>query len=142
MNIQRQSDQPADMPRLDSESSNSRRKFLTGVAAVGAALGLVREVRALQGQGGMPTPKEAHPPRSAETNPDPNAPSLPSPEKRMLEENEKEIRKKVDQLYALATELKAEVDKTDSSKVLSLNMLKKAEEIERLAHEIKNRSKG
>jgi hypothetical protein len=142
MNMQRQSDQPTDMPRLDCDRSNSRRKFLTGVAAVGAAFGLVREVQALQGPGGMPSPKEAHPPRSAETDPNPNAPSVPSPEKRMLEENEKEIRKKVDQLYALATELKAEVDKTDSSKVLSLNMLKKAEEIEHLAHDIKNRSKG
>jgi len=48
----------------------------------------------------------------------------------------------VDRLYSLATELKAEVDKTDSSQVLSLNLLKKAEEIEKLAHDIRNRSKG
>ena len=67
---------------------------------------------------------------------------MPSPEKRILEQNEKEIRKKVGQLYDLATELKAEVDKTDSSKVLSLNMLKKAEEIEKLAKQIKDHAKG
>jgi len=60
----------------------------------------------------------------------------------MLEENNKDIHKKVEQLYKLAAELKAEVDKTDSSKVLSLNLVKKAEEIEKLAHDIKNRSKG
>jgi RNase P subunit RPR2 len=66
----------------------------------------------------------------------------PPAEKRMLEENEKDIKKKVEKLYELATELKAEVDKTDSSKVLSLNLIRKAEEIEKLAHDIKNRSKG
>lgn len=60
----------------------------------------------------------------------------------MLEENQKEIKKKVEKLYELATELKDEVEKTDSSKVLSLNVVRKAEEIEKLAHDIKNRSKG
>jgi hypothetical protein len=42
----------------------------------------------------------------------------------------------------LAAELKDEVEKTDSSKVLSLNLMKKAEAIEKLARDIKNRSKG
>ena len=60
----------------------------------------------------------------------------------MLEENQKDIKKKVDKLYDLASELKAEMDKTDSSKVLSLNLVRKAEEIEKLARDIKNRSKG
>jgi hypothetical protein len=74
--------------------------------------------------------------------PGPEGPNVPSPEKRVLDEIEKEIKKKVEKLYELATELKAEVDKTDSSKVLSLNLMKKAEEIEKLAKDIKNRSKG
>jgi hypothetical protein len=72
----------------------------------------------------------------------PEGPTLPSADKRLLEGNEKDIKKKVERLYELATELKAEVDKTDSSKVLSLNLMKKAEEVEKLAREIKNRSKG
>ena len=59
-----------------------------------------------------------------------------------MDENEKDIKKKVERLYELATELKAEVDKTDSSKVLSLNLLKKTEEIEKLAKDIRTRSKG
>jgi hypothetical protein len=42
----------------------------------------------------------------------------------------------------LATELKEEVDKTDSAKVLSVPMLKKAEEIEKLAKDIKSRARG
>jgi hypothetical protein len=83
-------------------------------------------------------------PQDKKTTPDttPENPLAPPAEKRMLEENEKDIKKKVEKLYELATELKAEVDKTDSSKVLSLNLVRKAEEIEKLAHDIKNRSKG
>ena len=72
----------------------------------------------------------------------PENPLSPSADKRILEENQKDIKKKVEKLYDLATELKAEVDKTDSSKVLSLNLVRKAEEIEKLARDIKNRSKG
>lgn len=86
------------------------------------------------------------PPSAQQTRPgqesSPDSPSLPNPEKKILEDNEKVIKKKVDRLYKLATELKAEVDKTDSSKVLSLNLLKKTEEIEKLARDIRNRSKG
>jgi predicted RNase H-like nuclease (RuvC/YqgF family) len=68
--------------------------------------------------------------------------SLPNPDKKLLEENDKDMKKKVERLYQLVTELKEQVDKTDSSKVLSLNLMKKAEEIEKLARDIKNRSKG
>jgi hypothetical protein len=62
--------------------------------------------------------------------------------KAALEENEKNIKAKVEKLFQLASELKEEVEKTDSAKVLSLAMLKKAEEIEKLAKDIKTRAKG
>ena len=62
--------------------------------------------------------------------------------KAALEENEKNIKSKVEKLFQLASELKEEVEKTDSAKVLSLAMLKKAEEIEKLAKDIKTRAKG
>jgi hypothetical protein len=38
--------------------------------------------------------------------------------------------------------LKQQVEKTDATAVLSLAMVKKAEEIERLARQIKERAKG
>lgn len=60
----------------------------------------------------------------------------------MSEENNRDTRKKVERLYQLATELKVEVDKTDATRVLSLNLVKKVEEIEKLARDIKKRSKG
>jgi hypothetical protein len=115
---------------------NSRRSFLAAFASAGAALTLVpatlaQAPRAAQVKPGATDPDQA-----------PDGPALPSLEKRTLEGNEKEIKKKVERLYDLVTELKAEVDKTDSSKVLSLNLVKKADEIEKLAHEIKTRSRG
>ena len=122
------------------QNLNPRRKFLAGIAVACAAAGLLPELKAWQAPEAQ-APGVPHP-RPAEPDPGANLPSLPSPEKRMLDQNEKDIRTKVERLYDLATQLKAEVDKTDSSKVLSLNLLKKAEEIEHLAHDIKNRSRG
>ncbi len=113
---------------------DTRRRFLIGLATAGSTLGAV--IGTAHSQNPMPRPA---PPGQ---EPGPTRPDVPSPEKRQLDENQKDIKRKVERLYELATELKAEVDKTDSSKVLSLNLVKKAEEIEKLAKEIKGRSKG
>ena len=118
---------------------NSRRNFLMGLALAGGTVAVWNGV--LKGQNPpLPPlpPNQDH--RPQETAPD--APAIPGAEKKILEENDKDMKKKVDRLYELATQLKNEVDKTDSSKVLSLNLVKKAEEIEKLARDIKNRSKG
>jgi hypothetical protein len=117
---------------------NTRRGFLAGLAIIGAMPGLQTGLSAAQ----MPQSPQASQDKNGQPRTMPDSPNAPSAEKHMLDENEKEIKKKVDRLYELATELKAEVDKTDSSKVLSLNMLKKTEEIEKLAKEIHGRAKG
>ena len=115
MDIQWRSAQQTDMRQTNWESSNSSRKFLTGVAAIGVALGLSREMNALQTPGDAQNPGPQRPPRSGEPDPGPNFPNLPSPEKRMLEQNEKEIRKKVEQLYAAFRSAKEQAgEKTDS----------------------------
>ncbi len=114
----------------------TRRLFLGELLSAGAATGLVGTLAIAQNP--IPTP----PPLVTAGPPPPADASQPTPEKHMLEENEKDIHKKVERLYELVTELKAESDKTDSTKVLSLNLMKKAEEIEKLAHDIKIRSKG
>jgi hypothetical protein len=46
-----------------------------------------------------------------------------------------------DRLLVLATELKQDVDKTNKD-VLSVDVIKKADEIEKLAHSVKERMKG
>ena len=112
----------------------SRRGFLVTILAVGIPAGFIAlapdaQVRAQR--------------RSPPQQPKDDDPNLPKPDsKLLLEANQKEMRKNVEKLYDLASELKAEVEKTDSVKVLSLSMVKKTEEIERLAKEIRNRAKG
>jgi hypothetical protein len=118
--------------------SDTRRGFLMILAGTGtlALLGAGN----LSGQAkpsGRARPSDpAAEPESADPMP------AKSPTKALLEANEKDIKKNIEKLYQLATDLKEEVEKTDSAQVLSLAMVKKAEEIEKLAHEIKSRAKG
>ena len=57
------------------------------------------------------------------------------------QQNQLEIRLQVQRLYAMATELKDEVDNTNSNMVLNLAVLKRAQEIEKLAKQIRDRAK-
>jgi len=53
-----------------------------------------------------------------------------------------QIAASVQQLYKLATELKEEVERTNLNATFSLTFVKKAQQIEKLAKQIKERSKG
>ena len=120
----------------------SRRVFLTGLL-VASASGLAgKAIPASTTQSPVIRPSQQPQNPSSGQSPDKDAPTVPDLDKKILENNEKDMKKKVEQLYQLAKELKDEVEKTDSTKVLSLNLLKKTEEIEKLAHDIRNRSKG
>jgi hypothetical protein len=123
----------------------SRREILirVGLGAGAALLG----VRTAAAQNQMPGVSDQG------QNPSQQMPGEPPPSpeeqrmaeaatKAMLEQNQKQIKQNVEKLYKLASELKEQVEKTDSSKVLSLNLVKKAEEIEKLAKQIKDRAKG
>jgi len=59
-----------------------------------------------------------------------------------MQQNEKEFRTGVEKLYELAGELREEVQKTPTTDVLSIGMVKKTEEIEKLAKALKNKAKG
>jgi len=72
---------------------------------------------------------------------DANLPNKPAT-KAILEDNQKDIKKNIEKLFDLASQLKDQVEKTDSTTVLSLALVKKAEEIEKLARQIKERAKG
>ena len=112
----------------------SRRRFLTTVCAVGLPAGIL--AGSLFAQAPM-----APQPRNPDVKDDGPIPLRPDP-KVVLEENQKNIKKNVERLFELASELKAEVEKTDSVLVLSIAMLKKTEDIEKLAKEIRSRAKG
>jgi spore coat polysaccharide biosynthesis protein SpsF (cytidylyltransferase family) len=60
--------------------------------------------------------------------------------KRANQQRQADIKRDTEQLLKLATELKEYVDKTNEN-VLSLDVVKKAEEIEKLAHNVKQKMK-
>ena len=81
------------------------------------------------------------------------APSSQSPQDEQVSKAEREQAKKrnqtrqatlkrdTDKLYDLATELKRYVDQSNES-ILSVNVVRKAEEIEKLARSVKDKMKG
>ena len=115
----------------------SRRNFLTNLTNMIAA-GMPAGILALLPAAQVPGSRPQNPQQQKDD--DSNSPKIDP--KLVLEANKKEIKKNVEKLYDLASELKAEVEKTDSVQVLSLAMLRKADEIEKLAREIKSRAKG
>ena len=61
--------------------------------------------------------------------------------KRANHERQIAIQRDTDKLFELATQLKQNVDKS-SENTLSMDVIKKAEEIEKLAHSVKEKMKG
>ena len=116
----------------------SRRRLLF-LCLCGAATFVVRS-KAIAAQNPVPVP----PPLSRRDPSDRDEPPNPPPgaKKAVLEQNQKDIKKDIERLYELASELKTEVEKTDATAVLSLAMVKKAEEFEKLAKQIKDHAKG
>ena len=113
-----------------------RRFFLSGIAATLAG------TRALLAgdQQREPPPHIPHiPDASGSTGPD-DSPLPPRPDpKAHLKEDQKELRRDVDRLLQMAKDLKDESDKTPETDVLSLSLVKKTEEIEKLARQIRDR---
>ena len=61
--------------------------------------------------------------------------------KKANQERQEKLKKDTDKLFALATELKHYVDKSNEN-TLSLDVVKKAEEIEKLARSVKDKMKA
>lgn len=61
--------------------------------------------------------------------------------KKANQERQAALKKDTEKLLKLATELKDYVDKTNEN-MLSMDVIKKAEEIEKLAHSVKDKMKG
>ena len=115
----------------------SRRRFLTTIIAAGVPAGILAVAPSAQvGAQSPQNPQQQKEDDSHVSKLDPKVTKL------ILEANQKEIKKNIEKLYDLASELKAEVEKTDSVLVLSIAMLRKTDEIEKLAKEIRSRAKG
>jgi hypothetical protein len=61
--------------------------------------------------------------------------------KKLNEQRHENLRRDTDKLVKLSNELKQYVDKSNEN-MLSLDVIKKAEEIEKLAHSVKEKMKG
>ena len=68
-------------------------------------------------------------------------PSRPDP-KAIARANQVTIRTDITRLYEMVSELKEQVDKTDATTTLSISIVKKAQQIEKLAKQIKDLAKG
>lgn len=117
-----------------------RRFFLSGIAT---ALAAATPVLAALQRGSAPTPAPRFP-DSTESGDEPaEAPSLTPPNpKAQLQENQKNLHKDAEHLLQLARELKDDIEKTEQTDVLSVSLVKKAEEVEKLARQIKDLAKG
>ena len=62
-------------------------------------------------------------------------------EKKANEQRHADLKRDTDRLLKLSTELKEYVDKTNEN-VLSLDVIKKADEIEKLARSVKTKMRG
>jgi hypothetical protein len=116
---------------------NQKRDFLSLLltAAVTAPVSIFAHVTLAQQMGRRPGPP-------LDPLSDPSAQPPPFDPKKIQEHNQKTILEDIQKLYRLAGELKDEVEKTDSRNTLSLAMVQKAKEVEKLAKQIANLAVG
>ena len=117
----------------------TRRHLLTSFSMLMGSVFLRAEAAGAQASSQRVHPRTPSDPNDESEN---GLNSAPRANKAMLEQRQKDIKKEIERLYSLASELKAEVEKTDATTTLSLGMVKKAEEIEKLARQIKDNAKG
>jgi len=114
-----------------------RRFFLSGIVATLAGAGEVLAAGQRHGNPGPPIfqiPDASGSVGGAETVQPPGADP-----KVQLKEDQKILRHDVDRLLQMVKELKTESDNTPETEVLSLSLVKKTEEIEKLARQIRDR---
>jgi hypothetical protein len=122
---------------IDLQKRNFVAKIAGWVIAVPAAAALARQVVFAQSSH-MPQSAPQQPAQPPTPMPDPSlTPSINTDPKVTLKRNQAQIREDVEKLYALALELRTQVETTETTQVLSLPMIQKAEQIEKLAKQVK-----
>src|SRR5216684_33137 len=90
---------------------------------------------------GFPSVSRSRVCMSAHDYSNPRATPQKEMEKKANEERQAELKRDAEKLLKLSTELKDYVDKSNEN-VLSVDVIRKAEEIEKLAHNVKTKMKG
>jgi hypothetical protein len=124
----------------EASVSESRRSLLITLAS--AASILAASPFLLCGQTIRPVPSPNAPnPNSPHRIGDPE-PTTGTDPKTIDKQNQVEIRLEVQKLSDLVAELKEQIEKSDANSTLSLSVVKKAQQIEKLAKQIKDRAKS
>ena len=118
-----------------------RRNFFANLALLAGSLALVREISAAQNPPTPPPkPQPGYTPNPAEVYSNP-AEAAAAKRARLLQ-NEKEFRQGVERLYQLASELREELQKTPTTDVFSVHIVKQTEAIEKLAKRLRSQAKS
>lgn len=132
---------PDKLSYLEAHMRETRRMFFMTMAGVAGVLAAGEAWPSTQNPPTPPPPPQpAGVPNPAEIHTNPQAAA--AAKRARLQQNEKEFREGVDRLFQLTNELREEVQKTTTTDVLSIRMVKKTEEIEKLAKILKAKAKG
>ena len=117
--------------------SHTRRGFLGAAATLFAASALRAAPQIQQPPPLGPTPEPRFPDDTASKFP----PRKPNP-RAVLKQNQEEIKKDVARLTETVVELQKALDDADTKEVLSLDVVHKTDEIEKLAKQIRSLVRG
>lgn len=115
----------------------SRRGFL-----IAAMTGLATAAMGQQQQQSPPPLMRPPGPRGTFPNDPVLLPEVPKPDSRTLKANQQTIKKDVARMTDLVQQLQDGLDASDTKEVLSLDVLKKCDEIEKLAKQVRDLVRG
>jgi hypothetical protein len=125
--------------------SDSRPRITIAVAVLTAAFATLAFFSSAQGTKPSPAPPQPRPsPNAPNPNYPPglNGPAVKGPDPKSVDkENLAELQNDVEKLYALVFVLREQMKMTDSTSTMSVTLVKQAQQIEKLAKEIKDRAK-
>jgi len=124
--------------------SPSRRSLFSGIGTVLGILAVHPLVSAFAASAGQ-TPQPLPSPHAPNPNYPPglSGPDITPPDRKKLDQQKQaDVRADVEKLFGMVSELREQIQKTDSSSVLSVSVVRKAQQIEKLAKQIKDLAKG
>lgn len=125
--------------------SDSRPRITIAVAVLAAAFATLAFFSNAQGTKPTPAPPQPRPsPNAPNPNYPPglNGPAVKGPDPKSVDkENLAELQNDVEKLYALVFVLREQMKMTNSTSTMSVTLVKQAQQIEKLAKEIKDRAK-
>lgn len=118
-----------------------RRDFFVSAILISACLALPGGIVAGQNPPTPPPkPEPGYKPNPADIHS--NSGEEAAARRARLLENEKEFRESVERLYQLTSSLREELQKTPTTEIFSIRIVKEAEEIEKLAKRLKSQAKS